>query len=329
MGISDEKNKNEKASAIGKDNIQENVKSALDCLGREWYQAYTAGNKVMQEKLQTEIFNIVLKNERIICSGKGRIPGNELFSDAVSEFFLRDMRRFDPFCNGENQSFFSFVKARIALRINDCYNQDNGTKWLSAEEDGKKIKLKREKTSIDEIKASLDEEGKGGSDWVKIQNANEMKDPMLYVLQDEQVCELTMLFCRITQFLTGRQNNENRQEYFRLFSTEKITGTIRFSADNSFMRKRERDFLSALKMEFLDYYMADICRSMDKIQMCPMKKHCEVEEDSPDETEIQIPFSNKLYITYFQRKQNRKVGDSAISMQKKSFRDLIRELYEK
>ena len=94
------------------------------------------------------------------------------------------------------------------------------------------------------------------------------------------------------------------------------------------MTRSIRDILSALKNDFLDYYMTEICRIMKKINSCPMKKHCEVEVGSKDENEIEIPFSNKLYTAYFQRIQNRKVGDSAISMQRSSFKDLLSELYQ-
>ena len=58
-----------------------------------------------------------------------------------------------------------------------------------------------------------------------------------------------------------------------------------------------------------------------------MKHHCEVEIGSTDTSEIGIPFSNKLYIAYLQRKGGKKVGDSAVSMQRNSFRELIKELY--
>ena len=175
---------------------------------------------------------------------------------------------------------------------------------------------------------SGEETGEGGKDLERINEANSFRDPDNNILKDEWICELTMLFTKITQCLAGRQNNQTKKEYFKLFATENITGTIRVStADNAFMKKRERDILSSLKEDFLDYYMMDKCRSLKEIRESHMKHHCEVEMGSTDTSEIGIPFSNKLYIAYLQRKGGKKVGDSAVSMQRNSFRELIKELY--
>ena len=230
--------------------------------------------------------------------------------------------------NGEERSFFSFAKSRIGYRIQDCYDRNMGVKRHQVKEDGNVVTEKRKNISLDAVQEKFEKDGIGGSDWANIQSENTMKDPEELMEQDEKLLELTMLFTKITEHLTGRQNNENKQEYFRLFATENITGALKISEDTFFMKKRERDILSALKNDFLDYYMTEICRSMKKIHSCPMKKHCEVEVGSKDENEIEIPFSNKLYTAYFQRIQNRKVGDSAISMQRSSFKDLLSELYQ-
>lgn len=307
---------------------RENVKDKLNLLGVQWYNYYTACNDDMQRTLQTEIFTIIVENEDIIVDGRWKRISDELFTDAVGDFYMNNLKQFDPCYNGEERSFFSFAKSRIGYRIQDCYDRNMGVKRHQVKEDGNVVTEKRKNISLDAVQEKFEKDGIGGSDWANIQSENTMKDPEELMEQDEKLLELTMLFTKITEHLTGRQNNENKQEYFRLFATENITGALKISEDTFFMKKRERDILSALKNDFLDYYMTEICRSMKKIHSCPMKKHCEVEVGSKDENEIEIPFSNKLYTAYFQRIQNRKVGDSAISMQRSSFKDLLSELYQ-
>lgn len=307
---------------------KETVKEALDRLGAEWYAYYTDGNQSMQKKVQEEIFTVILNGKELFGSNTGELSGLDEFADAVSEFYLRDMKSFQPMYNGEIQSFFAFAKSRIGLRKIDCYNQDNGTAAYKREENGETVKAKRQKISLESSEERYEESGEGGREWSEINEANPFKDPEQKMLQDEKICELTMLFTKITDCLTGRQNNETKKSYFKLFATESITGAIRLSADNFLLEVHRRDILSALKEKFLDYYMAERCRSIDQIQKCPMKKRCEVEEESQSDSEVSIPFSNKLYITYLKRMEGKKAGDSAVSMQKKSFEELMKELYD-
>ena len=309
-------------------NSREMVRDKINSLGLQWYNYYIAGNEDMQTALQTEIFTIIVENESIIIDGRWKRISDELFTDAVSDFYMNNLKQFNPHYNGKNQSFFAFAKSRIGYRIQDCYDKNMGVKRRKIEEDGKGITEKIKNISLDEVQENFERNGVGGTDWARIQNENIMRDPEELLVQDAKLMELTILFTQITEHLAGRQNNENKQEYFKLFATENITGALKFSEDPSFMKKRERDILSALENKFLDYYMTEVCRSMKKIHSCPMKKHCEVEAGSQDKSEIRIPFSNKLYTAYFQRVQNRKVGDSAISMQRSSFKELLWELYK-
>lgn len=300
------------------------VRDTLNTLGNEWYRYYSDGNVDMQTKLQTKIFNVILANEKEMRGSYG----SDLFLEAVNEFYCRDFKTFNPLHEGKKQTFYSFVTARLKLRKIDCYNRNQETKEFTVKEADQAVKKKRQKVSIEQKQEHYEETGEGGKDLERINEANSFRNPDDNILKDEWICELTMLFTKITQCLTGRQNNQTKKEYFKLFATENITETVRASAiNNAFLKKRERDILSSLKEDFLDYYMMDKCRSLKEIRESHMKHHCEVEIGSTDTSEIGIPFSNKLYIAYLQRKGGKKVGDSAVSMQRNSFRELIKELY--
>ena len=71
------------------------------------------------------------------------------------------------------------------------------------------------------------------------------------------------------------------------------------------------------------------CHNIEEIECGEMKRRDEVEEGSTDQREVEIPFSNKLYITYLDRIENNKIKDSAISMQHTSYKELLGELLKK
>ena len=304
------------------DKTKAEVLKWLDKLGLEWYEASQTGNRVEKEFLQTKIFTVLFNDffhedeKRENKKGK-EYKENELLN-ATGEFFLCDLDKFKPVIDEKETRFSSFLLSRLNYTKKDIWREDYEIK----KNDDYPLRL-------DEIDAKNKESGEGGSVLVKTGEKNNLKNPMDIYIDDESMYEMLMLIAKLQESLKGRQNNEAKKNYFRLFSTEYITYGVRISHGNSAIKKHERDIFDALKKSFLDYYMREKCNTIEEIEHSEMKRHDEVEEGSTDQSEVEIPFSNKLYITYLDIIENNKIKDSAISMQHTSYKELLGELLKK
>ena len=306
------------------DKTRAEVLEKLDKLGLEWYEAVCAGNEDEKKNLSPAIFNLIIKKARAI--NKNWKTQSDNFLGAVSLFYCNDLRKYNPNYKGKKISFSKFVRVMISYRIKDNHNIENGIKKLrEKQEDGTEVTKIRTMISIEQNEEEHEKEGTGGETYDRINASNRMKDPALIMYEDAGICLLISLFITIPENLQGKRNNESKRTYYRLFGTEHITGAIRLSPDNMEIKKNERDILSALKSSFLNYYMVKTCKTIREIENCPMKLRKEVEKNSTDEREVDFPFSNKLYIAYLDRIENRQVVDSTISNQKKDYyEDLLK-----
>lgn len=299
---------------------KEEVLKKLDKLGIEWYEASQAGNEAEKKNLLFAIFNLITEKAKVIK--KNWRTQSDDFLGAVNLFYCNDLQKYNPNYNGKKVPFSEFVRSRISLRIIDNYDIEHENKRKREKrEDGTIVTKKRMKISIEENADNFMEEGTGGGVYDEINASNKMRDPALTMDEDADICLLISLFITIPENLQGKRNNEAKRAYYRLFGTEHITGAIRLSPGNMAIKKHERDILSAIKSSFLNYYMAKICKTIQEIESCPMKLRKEVEKNSADEREVDIPFSNKLYIAYLDRIENRQVVDSTISNHKKHYHD--------
>ena len=304
------------------DETKAEVLKRLDKLGLEWYEASQTGNRVEKEFLQTKIFTVLFNDffhedeKRENKKGK-EYKENELLN-ATGEFFLSDLDKFKPVVNEKETRFSSFLLSRLNYTKKDIWREDYEIK----KNDDYALRL-------DKIYEENKESGAGGSTLVEAGKKTNLKNPMDICIDDKSMYEMLMLIAKLQQSLKGRQNNEAKKNYFRLFSTENITYGVRISPGNSAIKKHERDIFDALKKSFLDYYMREKCNTIEEIEYSEMKRYDEVEEGSTDQREVEFPFSNKLYITYLDRIENNKIKDAAISMQHTSYKELLGELLKK
>lgn len=74
----------------------------------------------------------------------------------------------------------------------------------------------------------------------------------------------------------------------------------------------------AMKVEFLDFFMAELCRGVDEIADSPLKPYGElVEGRGPEETRLPLP--GDVYISYLGRREGVRVGPSAVSQQRTAY----------
>lgn len=302
------------------------VLKKLDKLGIEWYEASQAGNEAEKRNLSPAIFNLIMAEAKVIKES-WRTQSDDFFG-AVSLFYCNDLEKYNPNYNGKKAPFSEFVRSRISLRMTDNYNTEHENKRTrKKQEDGTVVTQKRTEISIEDNEEKVKKEGTGGEIYNIINESNKMRDPALIVYEDADMCELISLFISLTQNLSGRKDNESKKFYFRLFGTENITGAIHLSSDdNAVMRKHERDIFSAMQKSFLDYYMLKECDTIREIRHCRMKQRKEVEKNSNDEREVEIPFSNKLYLAYFDRIEGKQIVDSTISNQRNDYERMLKAL---
>ena len=103
------------------------------------------------------------------------------------------------------------------------------------------------------------------------------------------ISELTASILNFSARHSGKQDNEIRRFWYRLFYTEDMT--LAWKKINLHVQ-HERDIFNALCQHYLDYYMTAPCRTGDEVCLTPLKPYGDVVEDSPNrrkETPVPIP----------------------------------------
>ena len=125
----------------------------------------------------------------------------------------------------------------------------------------------------------------------------------------------------------GQAANERRREWFRLFYTEDMTQALKLMP-LTFLH--ERDVFQAMKLPYLDYYMAKICRTGPQIAAAPLKPYSAVvPERAGTDTETPVPLPADVSLSYKRLCGGERVGASARSEQYKWYKrekEKIREM---
>lgn len=114
-------------------------------------------------------------------------------------------------------------------------------------------------------------------------------DPEKMVMFESHYVELTTLVLNFFQNHTGRQANETRRRWYRIFFTEDMTLTYK---TRPYVFSHERDIFKAMLLPYLDYYMSRPCRTGAEITFTPLKPYDEVvtaQEGNRAETKVPLP----------------------------------------
>lgn len=141
---------------------------------------------------------------------------------------------------------------------------------------------------------------------------------------DAGVCELISAMLELPRRLHGRANNPVRHNYFRMFFAETVVRCVHGANALEPFRRRERDTFQAMKLEFLDFFMAELCRTVDGIADSRLKPYgALVEGRGPEETRLPLP--GEVYVSYLGRMEHTKVGQPAVSQQKTAYKKALKE----
>lgn len=225
-------------------------------------------------------------------------PGRE---SEIGTVFLKDWKHFDP-AKGPAYGFFS---ARISLRQKDAYRDQ---------------KVYEDHTVAD---TAQPDDGRGES-LLEGLPAGAGADPGERLDLDDTACEFLSVILDLRSHLQGRANNPTRHNYFRMFFTDSVAAGLHDGPPPPVFVKRERDLFTALKLEFLDFFMEENCRSVADICRSPLKPYgALVEGRSMEETKLPLP--GDVYVSYLSRMENTRVNVSAVSQQRQIYREELKK----
>lgn len=138
------------------------------------------------------------------------------------------------------------------------------------------------------------------------------------------LCELITLILLLPQRLSGQANNPVKIKYFRMFFTDSMVLSVH-TMEMEYLHKRQRDIFEAMCIPFLDFFMRDICRSLEEILASDLKLHGEMVEGRAMERPEQ-PLPNDVYRQYMRVVEHIEIrSDGAISNQRASYYQFLKE----
>lgn len=226
-------------------------------------------------------------------------PGH---GDEINTIFMGEWKTFDP----SKGSVYGFFASRIRLREKDGHRREQAHRRRTVEADADAGDGDAGRSLLDGLPA-----GPGS-------------DPEAPIRLDAAACELIAAILELPQRLQGRAGNAARCNYFRMFFTDNIATYLHQSPEAEVFQRRERALFSALKLEFLDYFMAERCRSVEGLCRSALKPYGELVEGRELE-ETRLPLPGDVYTSYLERVEGTTVRASAVSQQKQFYLREVRK----
>ena len=115
----------------------------------------------------------------------------------------------------------------------------------------------------------------------------------------EKMQELMAMIINFADRHSSRENNESGRRWYRIFYTEDMTYALKeFQMELHF--DHEREVLNAMNCKYLDYYMAEACRSLDEITVTELKQYQELVENG-EEKDTPLPIPADVSICFLKR----------------------------
>ncbi len=235
--------------------------------------------------------------------------------EAVGAFWASDLEKFDP----EKGNFRSYLLSRLKLREKDLRRQDLGMHRESYEEGGEKRQRWIQAASLDEPL------GEDQGETLGERLAGPGGDSGLEALQAQETAqELIALILLLPQRLGGQAKNPARMNYYRMFFTDGVVDSLHTGGEAPYVA-HERDLFAAMKLPFLDFFMAGVCRTVEEILNTDGKPYGEMVEGRPMEPP-EHPLPNDVYLNYLERVEGTKLSSpSTITNQRMAYRAFLKE----
>lgn len=189
-----------------------------------------------------------------------------------------------------------------------------------------KQKRKEEKWAQNiSLNTSISEENE--TKWIDLQEDRSLPALEDRLMAEETAAQLIAIILQLPQRLRGQANNPDKINYYRLFFTDGMAQAILENGEEIYIA-HERDLFKAMKLPFLDFFMAEICRSVHEIYIGQLKPYGAMIKGMPmSEPRLvhgHLPYD--IYLAYLKEVENRQKTDSTLSNQRAAYNKLREQL---
>lgn len=268
---------------------------ALNAAARAYKLLPDKGHTAQKDSLKSEIWTKISKLNR--DWNKIQTLNSRDWADdgimLIVNVFNETLERYDP-SRADYMNYFNFVWAR---RKQDIY---------------KKIGEHNKLVSIDNEKDLT---------WKDMGDAREDAESSRMRLTN-RYADLTALILDLRKHIGARAANPSRERWYRMFFTEDVT----YAAQKTSIHfKHESEVMQAIYQSYLDYYTTQKCHSTAEIRAVTLEPRSKFTNRADDTNEVEVPLPACVSLTYLERCENTKYGNSARSNQRKNYEDMIKK----
>ena len=267
--------------------FDEKTMTQLDELGKKWYAAKQRGDAAVCTSLTTEIFNLVISPSLVsqLCAiGTDHTYKNDSakhLANRISNFFM------DVWYKGN----FDPSKAPLSKYISHAISH-----WSDP-----KPKKRIEDTAVSLSTATGKDKDTGTlEDLLSIEKDTfaGIETPTLDAQEaSRRFLELLSLSLNIVSLLSGQARNSRRILMYRMFFTDTLTFFIAEEKDCTPYLQHERDLFRALDIDFMDFILTTICRTIPQLSVSQRKAYNELVSGGENRA-CRHPLDNKVFCAY-------------------------------
>lgn len=241
------------------------------------------------------------------------------WEDAVTQFWASGMERYDPH-KGPFRNYAEFILKRRAITL---WHKEKGhrRRWVYNPATGENEQI----WDCGEITASQREEDQQTKAWLEnLPGDASAEEQTIATIEGDRIAQqLISLILQLPDKLYGKQKNPDRILYFRLFFTDGAVASI-YAAGTAPYQAHERDLFQAMRLPFLDFFLRTQCRTLQAVMRTRLKPYGEMVEGRGGQEPGQ-PLPNDVYRAYLESGEGKRVGDSALSNQRKAYQIFLHD----
>lgn len=282
--------------------MTERTKKELDRIGRRMADMNFKVDDAVLQSFQLQVSSLILKDMNIT----GMYSRSQDAKVGALLKVLDELERFEP----TEGTLSSFIGSRLAKRKKDVEREELGLhNTTRSGTDGE--------TEYGYVRdGSLDEPVGNDEDGEELTKGSTIVDP------GENTEEKTLLRSSAMEFFTLAMNfrqklkreNPNRELCYQMSFTDGTVSVLKDIGDVYGYVRHERDIFNAMRISFLDYFMAEECRTLRQVVRTGLKPYSELAENREDKTEPPPqPMPNDVYYSYLKHHENWELSKSRVN----------------
>ena len=273
----------------------------LEAVVLQW-RTLGEGDEAVRMKLNVELGKVLT----------ALYPPNSRAWECLSELWADVQSQFDP-SKGSLQHYWKYKLKKIELTMR---RKDLGEHRKSGAD-------RDEWVSNASLDKPISDDAPDGGTYLDLLSADSAAAPENQLEMREAFPVLVSLILDLPAKLRGRANNPDRIRYYRMFFTDEATDVIA-KGGGEFFRRHERDLFRAMYLAFLDFFMAEPCRTVSAVERAHLRLYGEMVPGRPM-TEPNQPLPIDVYTQYLRAEGVALRSDATISNQRDAYRTFKRE----